>query len=317
MSSGNRQEFDDQVMVRYLFGSVPEDEAERLDELSIADDAFAGRLSAAENDLVDAYVRGELSGDTLERFQSFYLASPKRREKVRFAEALFAFQKKAATAPARNAGALRPSFGESFLSRLLRPSPRLIWQGALASIALLIVAGAGILLRENLRLRNHLAQLRAHDAAAQQSEQRVQEQLNDQRSSNAEARRELGRVRDSRAQLPALGSILFVLSPQTRGASLIPAISVPATIEEVEFQLELESDDFPVYQLVLRDPTNNRILWRDDKLSATSRGERRVVSVRLSTRMLKDQNNVLELSGIPANGSSEFVGSYPFRVVKP
>ena len=55
----------DEVLVRYLLGSLPHEEAERLDELSIADDTVASRLSEAENDLVDAYIRNELSGETL------------------------------------------------------------------------------------------------------------------------------------------------------------------------------------------------------------------------------------------------------------
>ena len=71
---------DVQKMIHYLLGSLPEKEAERLDELSITDDDFALRLNDAENDLVDAYVRGELSAETRERFKTFYLASSKRRE---------------------------------------------------------------------------------------------------------------------------------------------------------------------------------------------------------------------------------------------
>lgn len=79
---------DDKILVRYLLGSLPEDQTERLDELSVSDDDFVWRLRAAENDLVDAYLHNELSGETLERFRSFYLSSAHRREKVKFAEAL-------------------------------------------------------------------------------------------------------------------------------------------------------------------------------------------------------------------------------------
>ena len=60
-------------------------QSERLDELSVVDDDFAWRLSAVENDMVDAYVRGDLSGETLDRFRSFYLSTPKRRGRVEFA----------------------------------------------------------------------------------------------------------------------------------------------------------------------------------------------------------------------------------------
>jgi len=83
-----KRTYDDELVTAYLLGAIPPDEADRLDELSIADDEFAARLSAVENDLVDAYVRRELSADRLERFRTVYLASPRRREKVALAEAL-------------------------------------------------------------------------------------------------------------------------------------------------------------------------------------------------------------------------------------
>lgn len=132
---------DDQILVRYLVGSLPEDQTERLDELSVSDDDFVWRLRAAENELVDAYLRNQLSGDTLERFRSFYLASAHRREKVMFAEALLAL---AAQEPRQ--------------SRRWFAAPSMIPRWGLASgIAAAALIG-GVLLYENGRLRNQVQQ---------------------------------------------------------------------------------------------------------------------------------------------------------------
>src|SRR5262245_5872489 len=65
----------DKELQSYLLGLLPDEDAERLDELSIIDDQVAERLRIVEDDLVDAYVNGELTGATLERFESHYLAS--------------------------------------------------------------------------------------------------------------------------------------------------------------------------------------------------------------------------------------------------
>src|ERR1700751_1496149 len=100
MSSADKQGLNDHVLSRYLLGSLPAQEAERLDELSIADDEFALRLDAVENDLVDAYARGDLSGDALEQFQKFYLSSPRGREKREFARIFLRFAEKTASAVA-------------------------------------------------------------------------------------------------------------------------------------------------------------------------------------------------------------------------
>ena len=73
----------------YLLGRIGGDACEGLDELSVCDDAFVGRLRAAENDLVDAYVRGELDGDDLRQFDSHYMSTAMRRKKVDVARALY------------------------------------------------------------------------------------------------------------------------------------------------------------------------------------------------------------------------------------
>ena len=51
----------EQLIVDYLLGDLPEAEADRLNELSVANDEFAEYLEAIENDLVDDYIRDELS----------------------------------------------------------------------------------------------------------------------------------------------------------------------------------------------------------------------------------------------------------------
>jgi hypothetical protein len=132
---------DDQILVRYLLGSLPAEQSERLDELSVSDDDFVWRMRAAENDLVDAYLRNELSGDRLERFRSFYLASAHRREKVKFAEALLAL------------GAQEPQGSRNWFAA---PSmiPRWVAASGIAAAVLL----AGVLLYENGRLRNQVQQ---------------------------------------------------------------------------------------------------------------------------------------------------------------
>ena len=61
--AGKSQPYDDEQLVRYLLGSLDEQDTERFDELSVSDDEFAGRLQAVENDLIDAHARGELSTD--------------------------------------------------------------------------------------------------------------------------------------------------------------------------------------------------------------------------------------------------------------
>src|SRR5215831_5864233 len=88
---------DDQHLVDYLLGLLPEEEVERLDEESIADDDVAARLSAVEDDLVDAYVTETLDESLRTRFETVYLRSPHRREKVKFARRFLAAVERVST----------------------------------------------------------------------------------------------------------------------------------------------------------------------------------------------------------------------------
>jgi hypothetical protein len=304
---------DDGLLVRYLIGSLAGEEAEPLDELSIADDQFAFHLSEVENDLVDAYVRGELSGETLDRFRSHYLSSPTKREKVRFAQTFLAYQKRAATAPANSTPARR-------WFSLFRMVPQ--WE--LAAAALLVLTAAGYVFVENLRLRNQVAEARVARSALEQREEQLQKELTDRRSADADTTRELARVREALAQIEGRtaanqrggGTVLsFVLLPATRGASDLATIVIPPGTDEVRLQLALESDDFSSYRVVLKDPAIDRILWRSADLKAVGSGAMKSVAITIRASLLKPQNYSLELTGVPAHGAAELVGSYPFRGV--
>ena len=145
MSVTNSHERDDRELIRYLVGALTDEDAARLDELSIADDRFAADLHAAEHDLVDAYVRGALEGDTLRRFETHYLASSEGRSKVAFARALRTYPRG---------------------RRRLAAYPLLQW--GLAAAATVLLAAAGYLFAENGRLKRQQldAPLRqAHHAA--------------------------------------------------------------------------------------------------------------------------------------------------------
>src|SRR5947209_6214510 len=141
---------DDQILVQYLLGSLPEDQSERLDELSVSDEDFVWRLHAAENDLVDAYVRNTLSGETLERFRSFYLSSPLRREKVKVAETLLALKYEP------------PSSRRWFSAPMVIPR----W-GLAASLAGALLL-AGVLIYDNARLRYQVQEEAKKEDARQQ-----------------------------------------------------------------------------------------------------------------------------------------------------
>ena len=145
----SESEDNNQVITKYLLGSLAEAETERLDELSFTDDVFAEALKSVEKDLVDSFARGELEGEALEKFKSHYLASPLRREKAEFAKAFQIFAERSLTEANKENIALQKStlkqtisnFFSSALNIFVRPYPALTWGLIAAALAIICLGG--------------------------------------------------------------------------------------------------------------------------------------------------------------------------------
>lgn len=315
MSPQDELIYDDRLLARYLLSDLSPDETARLDERSVADDEFASRLSAVENDLLDAYVRDELSPADMERFRSSYLSSARRRQKVEFAEALLALEKRAA-ARAPQTGSVAASESESQPgSRYGRVSPLARWapQWGFAAAALAMLVVAGYLQRQNLELRQQVNQAHEHQKAIDQLTEQLQQQMNDLRSTDAA--KDLEKEKAFQGNRDQLKTVSLLLPPPTRGAGPVATLSLPSGTNVAVLLLALQSDDFPLYRVSLKDSEGNRVLWRSPNLEANRLGQTKAVPAGFPAGLLKEQTYIAELTGLPAHGAAEVVGSYPFRVV--
>jgi hypothetical protein len=76
---------DDRRLLAYLLRMLPDEQVEQVELAALTDDEVAERLKVVEHELVDGYVRDTLDAPTHDRFESYYLSSPIRRERVKFA----------------------------------------------------------------------------------------------------------------------------------------------------------------------------------------------------------------------------------------
>lgn len=75
---------------RYLLGELTETDQAALEQELLIDRSKFDEVWAVENELIDSYVRGEMSPADRERFEGNYLASPLHRERLAIAESLLA-----------------------------------------------------------------------------------------------------------------------------------------------------------------------------------------------------------------------------------
>lgn len=333
--------YDNEKITAYLLGVLPEAEAEIFDELSFTDDAFAGRLSAAEKDLVDAYVRNDLRGTTLEQFKNYYLASPIRREKVKFAEA---FQQFGETKKEKR------TFAQILAGFFTIPRFSLQWGFALAALALLVLGGW--FYRENSRLRQEIGQTNTNrddllhrENELKEREKQLLDEIANRQTANSETEKELTKVREEREKLEQelknqksiqpqpqivekqekmqpkptnspsrqISIASFVLAPTLRSNNDLPTLSIAPNTDTAAMKLELEGDDFTAYRVRLQNQTDGRILWQSGKIKSK---RNRALNVSFPAKLLKSGIYTLEVSGISADGANEIISNYSFRIVR-
>ena len=77
------QDFDsDELLFRYHLGELSPVERDAVEDRYFADDAFHEQVLAADEELIDSYVRGELSTEQNEHFEDWFLQADDRRQKL-------------------------------------------------------------------------------------------------------------------------------------------------------------------------------------------------------------------------------------------
>ena len=300
----SRESRQDAELVRYLLGALPDDEALQVDEWSVVDDEFAARLQRVEDDLVDTYVRGGLDGESLARFESFYLASPRRRERVEFAKRFVAALDAAA-----------PAMEIAVATRADSPRPRRWASWPLAAAAALFLT-TGMLLVQDVRLRRGLSEARQRVAAAEQRAEAMSGQLAAQQRPAATTQ-PAGAVTQAapepREAAPAV--IALVLPPQTRGAGPVTTVALPRSAGTLPVYLELGTSAPARYSVALRDPSTNGIIWRSPPITVEGERPPPGVPVGVPAHLLKSQHYTLDLFEL-RGAAPDFAGSYAFEVIR-
>ena len=177
-------------LTRYLLGLVSPSERERLEsEYFTNDDTFQEILSA-EDDLIDAYARGELSAKERRHFEEHFLNSTASRERVQFARTLAGFV--VDTPTSETPAPYQPGFFAS-----LRLSPMAL---RFAVVALLALAAATTwLLIQQGRMRNELQTLRAERDTLNQKNDQLRQSADAERTRNAESTAQIEKLQQELA----------------------------------------------------------------------------------------------------------------------
>lgn len=307
---------------QYLLGTLSEEEKLRFEEKYFDDDKLFEEIEIVEDELVDAYVREELSPGDRERFKEVVTGSPRLAGRVDFARVLAkstsSQQPEAVAVPIR-------AERESFWQRLFTPS-RAGW--AMAACTLLLLLGGGLLLFEWMRLRAESRRLGLERAELEQREKALAGEFN-QRNSELTARLEDAQAENARLQKQLESSsketqdskpknlfVAFFIAPGSlRSGGGGNQVTTSSKFPEVRLNLGLESDDHSSYSATIK-TVEEKTIWSRSGLKAQPGRSGKVVELKVPTSQLPSGVYIVELSGLNSSGVSEPVMNYSFRVVR-
>jgi hypothetical protein len=300
---------DDLALENYLLGAVPEEDRERLDRASVEDDELAARLCGVENDLVDGYVRRTLPAAMARRFESHYLASLHRRERVRRARMFVAMIDRAAGRIDSRTAAERFD--------ALRWFRRAAVTWTLPAAAVVAIVFAAYFGRPARLSPQAPAAERAASALAGSPSQQLEPPSTPTAGRPTAAPGHLAAASRRPKAAPRNDvPIALVLPPRTRAIGDVPTISLD-TASAAGFEVQFEPGEFRQARAVLKDPATTRTLWNGFWSPIDSSADLSSVKVVIPAGLLQPRRYWLELIGQRADGHREAIATYVFAIAAP
>jgi hypothetical protein len=309
---------DEALTIRYLLGTLAEPDQVRLEESFFADDERYEQMLAIEDELMYAYLQGELSSEDSTRFEQRFLRHPAGRRRAQFAGALL-----------RAAAGVPPVSAKATVRTAQRAAPW--WRGwgphwegrlALRAAVLALAALSGWLAYEAIDLRREGQRLLdarlAQERELQETAARHRQDRNDvaqARESERQARADLERLLADARGAESRGVVSLILaSGLHRGEGESARLVIPSTVDLVRLQLDLgRTSDHATYRAVIRTAEGDQV-WGRDGLRASPVGSIKAVIVDVPAKVLSRGDFELSLGGSTPAGKTEEVSDYYFSV---
>ncbi len=321
----------EKVIARYLLGDLTEEQQIEIEDRAFADKEYLATITAVENDLIDEYVRDEMSASDRLKFESRFLASAERRKRVEFAKALATVTSESVVSEKvdpKQALSWRESLVNFFSS--LNPLAKI----AVAAAMLMVLVGGAWLLTEILRLRMQLNQLQAEDKSRQDDQKSLEQQVEAERKRNAELTASLNQEKQQREQTdeslrqltearetstsapPSIIATLTLLPGISRGGGEKPKLALAENVRVVRLRLGIDADEeYKSFAVEVRS-SGGRLVWNRENLRVTSKGGARAIGLTVPAMVLKPGEYELRLIGVAEGSGREDLGFYYFDVTK-
>jgi anti-sigma factor RsiW len=308
----------DQMMRRYLLGELSESERSALEEKYFTDPQAFSQLLETESELVDGYVRGQLSKEVTERIEKFYLAHPARNNRVKFAAALTTrLDKIEEPAPALAPLSLRRPWWERPLAWFRGSGPTLRFSVAVG-ILLVMIGGVWIFVESRRRQREFDQAVAAREEEQRKREREQSQSTNSNQAIVTSTPQQVPEPSPSPTEVVAPRSVSLTLavggvrggdSPRT------PTLVIPSGTTQARLLLNLKDNNYTTYRASLKTVAGAEVFSQTNVKPAKMRsGASFVFAVPVNRFVAGDY--VLTLQGVNPDGEVDDLSKSLFRVEK-
>jgi len=324
----SRQSNQNERTIAYLLGTLSDEERARIEERYFSDDAEFEELEIAEDELIDGYVRGELSPTQSQLFEKRMSESPRLIQRVEFARAWAnRIAGSAAESSTTTTTAPQRHEDESWWSRLFGfPGATRTPRFATAFVVLLLFIGGAALFAGWLKWKES-KRLAAEQAALEQRQREVEKQAADLKSQSeqiANQTRPQPSPIEVRSPIEAASPqertagprvIALALSPgATRGDGGTTIQITPGT-SVVAVDLQVRDTDYASYQASVQTMERTTVFSSSpSSLRRTRSGA--TFSFSVPANRLPVGDYLVSVDGLTPTGAKENVHYYRFRVTR-
>jgi len=268
---------DQEQIKSYLLGQLPEEDGSEVEARLLTDREFCEELSIGEDDLVEQYLSGALSSSERQAFESHFVLSPERQQKVRFARALKKYVSAGDEEEQENPieieavperGAVTPFPGSR---PKIFPFRNQVVASLAAALVLIVVVGGGLILMRVWQTQRGTGRALAVELSPR---------------------------------------------PATRGEGEVKQLSLAPDVGSVRLQLDLPKNEYPSYEAAVRDSSLRTVLTTKD-LKPQPIDNFSALMLDVKADLLTPGDYRVHVSGTTPEGRSESVATFSFKITPP
>lgn len=313
-------------LLSYFLGELSDEQQIQVEEEYFDNDEKYLEFEAAQNDLIDAYVKNQLSASEKEKFKKYLELTPGLQKRVQMAQALSIHiaklnESQSPVSEKKAHSTLSVSWWQSIKDSFQSFNLFLRFVFALGMAFMILALVFTFFEQQKYKELAEKKELQLLESQKQQT--KTLEQLKLEQANSAELSKKLSKEESEKEKLESqlaensivekLGIELYPILVRSSGGQKILNIS-EKTNQRVKFKLNLPKSSYKPSQIVIK--IGSKVVFEENNLSKNASQANNVLSFEISTSVLEENDYILQVNGKDKGSNLVNIQDYVFSVRK-